>query len=64
MAQFRFVADEPRQVSMLPAGDLRKVEPDDVFTVPDQVADSYECQPHLYELVTPPKTAAKSKGGE
>jgi hypothetical protein len=49
MSQFRYVGDEPRQVSMLPSGELRLVEPDQVFTVPDAVWDSYACQPHLYE---------------
>lgn len=49
MARFRLLGDEPRQVSMLPEGQLRLVEPDELFTVPDEVAASYECQPDLYD---------------
>lgn len=49
MARFRLVADEPRQVSILPAGELRLVAPDELFTVPDEHADSYTCQPHYYK---------------
>lgn len=57
--KFRLVADEARLVSILPTGDLRKVEPDEVFTVPDEHADSYEIQPHYYEPLNAPK---KTKG--
>lgn len=70
MAQFRMIADEDRQVSMLPSGELRKLEPDELFEVPDEVADSYECQPHYFELVSAPKpksakaTAKTSKDGD
>ena len=49
MASFRYVGDEPREVSILPAGTLRRVEPDELFKVPDEHAESYACQPHLYE---------------
>jgi hypothetical protein len=55
MAKFRLIADEARQVSILPSGSLRKIEPDEVFDVPDRHAESYECQPHLYESVSSPK---------
>jgi hypothetical protein len=64
MAKFRLIADEARQVSILPAGELRTVQPDEVFDVPDQVAESYECQPHFYEQVSAPKASAKGKGDQ
>jgi hypothetical protein len=54
MAQFRFIGDKARQVSMLPAGTLQLVEPDEMFDVPEAVADSYECQPDLYERLDEP----------
>jgi hypothetical protein len=58
----RFVGDEAREVSILPAGILRRVEPDEVFEVDEKVADSYACQPHLYEVdeVAAPAAVAKS----
>jgi hypothetical protein len=49
MARFRFAGDEPRQVSMLPAGTLRRLEPDELFDVPDAHWESYASQPALYE---------------
>lgn len=55
MAKFRLLGDEPRHVSMLPSGTLRRLEPDEVFTVPDEHADSYECQPALYEWLDRPE---------
>jgi hypothetical protein len=55
MAQFRLLGDEPRHVSMLPSGTLRRLEPDEVFTVPDGHADSYECQPDLYDWLDRPE---------
>jgi hypothetical protein len=56
----RFVGDEPRDVSILPAGTLRRVEPDEVFEVDEKVADSYSCQPHLYEVDEPAAPVATS----
>jgi len=49
MARFRLVADEPRQVSILPAGELRLIEPDELFDVPAAHVESYTCQPHYYK---------------
>lgn len=60
MAKFRFVGEEPRQVSMLPHGGLRRVEPDEIFEVPDEHAESYESQPHFYERQDAPKPARKA----
>ena len=62
MARFRYIGDEPREVSMLPAGITRLLEPDEVFTVPDEHADSYECQPGLYQRDEPAKRATKKDG--
>jgi len=47
--KIRYVGDEDRQVSLLPAGDLYAVQPDAVFDVPDEWVESYSCQPHLYQ---------------
>ena len=49
LVQIRYVGDEPREVSILPAGVLRPVQPDDVFDVDELVADSYSCQPHFFQ---------------
>lgn len=61
MVQVRYVGDEPRQVSILPAGELRALEPDEVFEVPDEWAPSYECQPALYDV---PEIAPEKKDGD
>jgi hypothetical protein len=53
MARFRLIADEAREVSILPAGTLRAVQPDELFDVPDEHAASYECQPALYRRDEP-----------
>lgn len=50
MARIRYVGDEPREVSILPEGTLRRVDPDQLFEVPDEHVESYECQPHLYTV--------------
>lgn len=60
MGKFRYVGDEPREVSMLPNGTLRRLEPDELFDVPDTVDDSYTCQPGLFERVDAP-VKAKTK---
>ena len=49
MAQFRYVGDEDRLVSILPAGELFRLQPDQLFDVGDEFWDSYACQPHLYQ---------------
>lgn len=49
MAQFRYVGDEARAVSILPAGELVRLEPDQLFDVGDDWWESYACQPHLYQ---------------
>jgi hypothetical protein len=59
MARFRYIGDEARQISMLPAGALQLVEPDEIFNVPESVADSYECQPDLYERQDEPADAER-----
>jgi len=59
MARFRYLGDEARHVSMLPAGTLRLVQPDEIFNVPENVADSYECQPDLYEREDEPADAER-----
>ena len=65
MAQFRYIGDDNREVSMLPSGVLRPVEPDEVFTVPDEHAESYEIQPHYFERQDEPKpTKATAKTKE
>lgn len=46
----RYVGDEARHVSILPGGELRLVQPDGVFEVPEKVAESYSGQPDLYEV--------------
>jgi hypothetical protein len=46
----RYIGDEPRDVSILPSGDLRRTEPDELFEVDEKVAESYRCQPALYEV--------------
>jgi hypothetical protein len=62
MARFRHVGDEPRQVSILPGGVLRRIDVDEVFEVDDKVADSYASQPALYELLdTQTKRGAKKE---
>ena len=48
--QLRYVGDEAREVSMLPSGMTRRLEPDELFQVPAAYAESYECQPHLFVL--------------
>lgn len=51
MARVRYVGDEPRQVSILPAGGLQLVEPDELLPpIPDEHVESYRCQPELYEV--------------
>jgi hypothetical protein len=50
MATVTYIGDETRDVSMLPDGFLRRIEPDQKFTVPDEHAMSYACQPHFYEV--------------
>jgi hypothetical protein len=64
MATFRYVGDEARLVSILPSGDTRRLEPDELFDVPDAHTESYECQPYLYELqeAAPKKAPAKKAG--
>jgi len=64
MAKFRYVGDEPREVSMLPTGDGRRLEPDELFDVDDKVAASYECQPQFYELVETAKKSTPKKAAE
>lgn len=49
MSKFRMIAHEPRHVSILPAGELRRLERDELFEVPDELDASYECQPHFYQ---------------
>lgn len=60
VARFRYVGDEPRQVSILPAGTLRTVEPDELFEVPAEHADSYECQPHYFQRDDPAPRRGKA----
>jgi hypothetical protein len=50
MATVTYIGDETRDVSILPDGFLRRIEPDQKFTVPDDHAISYACQPHLFEV--------------
>lgn len=50
MSTVHFVGDEPREVSILPSGILRLVEPDQSFSVPDEFDESYACQPHFFEV--------------
>jgi hypothetical protein len=50
MATVTYIGDETRDVSILPDGFLRRIEPDQKFTVPDEWAMSYACQPDLYEV--------------
>jgi hypothetical protein len=57
----RLIGDEARDVSILPAGILRRVDPDEVFEVDEKVADSYACQPHLYEVDEAPAPVAKKE---
>lgn len=61
MAKFRYLGSEIRAVSMLPAGVLRKLDPDELFDVPDAVADSYECQPGLYRREDEPRAPRPPK---
>jgi len=51
-AKFRYVGDEPRSVSILPAGALRRLEPDQLFEVPAEHWASYACQPKLFEALS------------
>lgn len=64
MTRIRYVGDEPREVSILPAGMLRRLEPDELFDVPDEHAESYACQPHLYDVGDDraPRKKTKSEG--
>lgn len=57
----RYIGDEPREVSILPDGFLRLVEPDELFEVPAAVAESYAVQPHLYEVDEPAPTTKKKE---
>lgn len=50
MSQVTYVGDEPREVAILPDGYLRRIEPDQTFTVPDEFDESYACQPHFFEV--------------
>lgn len=50
MTIVRYVGDEPREVSILPAGNLKLVKPDETFEVPEKYAGSYGCQPHYFEV--------------
>lgn len=58
MARVRFIGYEPHIVPEL--GD-RLVEPDEVVEVPDERFEAYVVQPHLWESVEEPKTAAPGK---
>lgn len=65
MTRVRYVGDELRQVSILPAGTLRLLEPDELFTVPDEHVESYACQPGLYDVGdehAPKKKTRKEEG--
>lgn len=53
MAKFRYIGEEPRVVALLPAG-ARRLEPEEMFEVPDSVAEAYECQPQLYDWLDRP----------
>jgi hypothetical protein len=57
----RYIGDEPRDVSILPSGDLRRLEPDELFEVDEKVVASYECQPALYDVSEP---SSARKGGK
>ncbi len=59
MSTVRYIGDEPREVSILPAGFLRLVQPDQTFEVPDKYDGAYACQPHYYEVpgYDPPEAA-------
>lgn len=57
--KIRYIGDEPREVSILPAGDLRLVEPDELFEVDAKVVESYAVQPHLYEVEETPAKKEK-----
>lgn len=59
-ARFRYIGDEAREVSMLPEGTTRRVEPDEMFEVPTAVAKSYECQPHLFDRNDKPSPKPKT----
>lgn len=55
MAKVRFLGSEPHIVAEL--GE-RRVEPDEVVTVPDERFGAYLLTPSLWEAVEEPKTAA------
>jgi hypothetical protein len=59
MVGVRYIGDEIREVSILPSGELRRVEPDELFQVDEKVAESYSVQPHLYEVDEKPAKAGK-----
>lgn len=61
MAKFRLIHDESRHVSILPHGSTKRVQPEEIFTVPDKYSAAYECQPHLYELIEEPEQAQHSE---
>lgn len=50
MLTVTYIGDEPREVSMLPSGVPRRIEPDQRFEVPERFAESYACQPHFFEV--------------
>lgn len=62
MIRFRYIGDEPREVSILPAGVLRLLEPDELFYVGEDHAASYECQPALYVRDEPPASGVAVLG--
>lgn len=59
--KIRYVGPNPRSVSMLPAGTLRNVVPDELFEIPDKHAKSYTCQPALFKAESAAKPDTKEK---
>jgi hypothetical protein len=51
MVKFRYIGDEPRAVSILPSGEIRRMDPDQLFEVDGDYWESYASQPHLYEAL-------------
>lgn len=59
LVKVRYIGDDIREVSILPEGNLRRIEPDELFEVDEKVITSYSCQPHLYDVDEKPATAGK-----
>lgn len=64
MARFRYVGDEPREVTLHPTGITRRVEHGDLFDVGDSYVSPFESEPDLYVRDEPPAGTVEDAFGQ